>query len=199
MDATERVLTLLGLLQQRLVWTGPELAARLGVTPRTVRRDIERLRDLGYPVPASQGVGVGYQLGPGQQLPPLLLDDEGAIATAVALLTGAAEAGDAALRALTKLDRVLPTRLRHDVRALARSVESFGGGRAPIDREVLLTLARACRDEVEAGFDYPSATPPARRPAGASSRTAWSPPTGGGTCWPTTWTGTTGAASGSTG
>ncbi|MEV0297369.1 YafY family protein [Nocardia sp. NPDC050710] len=157
---TERVLTLLGLLQQRRVWTGPELADRLGVTSRTVRRDVERLRTLGYPVHASQGVGGGYQLGPGQDLPPLLLDDEEAIVTAVSLLVGAggavAGAGDAALRALTKLDRVLPTRLRHEVRALSGSVESFGGGRTPVDPEMLMTLARACRDEVEARFEYPT-------------------------------------------
>ncbi|MFC4149016.1 YafY family protein [Micromonospora mangrovi] len=154
---TERVLTLLGLLQQRRVWTGPELADRLGVTPRTIRRDVERLRALGYPVHAGQGVGGGYRLGAGQHLPPLLLDDSEAIATAVSLLAGAVTgAGDAALRALTRLDRVLPTRLRQDVRALAGAVETFGGGRTPVDPEVLLTLARACRDEVEAGFDYPS-------------------------------------------
>ena len=116
---------------------------------------------------ASQGVGGGYQLGPGQDLPPLLLDDEEAIATAVSLLAAAggavASAGDAALRALTKLDRVLPTRLRHEVRALSGSVESFGGGRTPVDPEVLMTLARACRDEVEAGFDYPSGSEVRRR------------------------------------
>ncbi|MBB4931667.1 putative DNA-binding transcriptional regulator YafY [Lipingzhangella halophila] len=157
---TERVLALLGLLQQRQVWTGPELADRLGVTPRTVRRDVERLRTLGYPVHASQGVGGGYQLGPGQDLPPLLLDDEEAIATAVSLLVGAggavASAGGAALRALTKLDRVLPTRLRREVRALSGSVESFGAGRTPVDAEALMVLARACRDEVEVGFGYPS-------------------------------------------
>jgi len=164
---TERVLTLLGLLQQRQVWTGPELAARLGVTPRTVRRDVERLRTLGYPVQASQGIGGGYQLGPGQDLPPLLLDDEEAIATAVSLLAGAgggiASAGDAALRALTKLDRVLPTRLRHEVRALSGSVQSFAAGRTPVDPDVLMTLARACRDQVEAGFDYPSGNQLRRR------------------------------------
>ncbi|MFE3461827.1 helix-turn-helix transcriptional regulator [Nocardiopsis aegyptia] len=157
---TERVLTLLGLLQQRRVWTGPELADRLGVTARTVRRDVERLRALGYPVHADQGVGGGYRLGRGQELPPLLLDDEEAISTAVALLAGAggavAGAGEAALRALTKLDRVLPTRLREQVRTLAEAVESFGGGRTPVDAEALMTLARACRDEVEAGFDYSS-------------------------------------------
>ncbi|WP_068923297.1 helix-turn-helix transcriptional regulator [Planobispora rosea] len=164
---TERVLTLLGLLQQRRVWTGPELADRLGVTPRTVRRDVERLRTLGYQVLASQGVGGGYQLAPGQDLPPLLLDDEEAIATSVSLLAGAggavAGAGDAALRALAKLDRVLPTRLRHEVRTLSGSVEFFGGGRTPVDPEVLMTLARACRDEVEAGFGYPSGSKVRRR------------------------------------
>ncbi|WDZ93724.1 YafY family protein [Nocardiopsis sp. HUAS JQ3] len=167
---TERVLTLLGLLQRRRVWTGPELADRLGVTPRTVRRDVDRLRTLGYPVHASQGVGGGYQLGPGKDLPPLLLDDEEAIATVVSLLAGAGGAdgveggaGDAALRALTKLDRVLPTRLRNEVRALSGSVESFGSGRTPVDPEVLMTLARACRDEVEAGFDYPSGSGVRRR------------------------------------
>ncbi|MEV0522495.1 YafY family protein [Streptomyces sp. NPDC050439] len=160
LGTTERVLTLLGLLQQRQAWTGPELADRLGVTTRTVRRDVERLRTLGYPVYAGQGVGGGYRLGPGRELPPLLLDDQEAIATAVSLLAGAggavAGAGDAALRALSKLDQVLPARLRHEVRTLSDSVEFFGGGRAPVDPGVLMTLARACRDEVEAGFDYPS-------------------------------------------
>ncbi|GII05108.1 helix-turn-helix transcriptional regulator [Planobispora takensis] len=166
---TERVLTLLGLLQRRRVWTGPELADRLGVTPRTVRRDVERLRALGYPVHAGQGVGGGYRLGAGKDLPPLLLDDEEAIATAVSLLAGAggavAGAGDAALRALAKLDRVLPTRLRQEVRALSGSVESFDGGRTPVDPEALMTLARACRDEVEVGFDYPSGNEAGRRRA----------------------------------
>ncbi|WP_067563928.1 helix-turn-helix transcriptional regulator [Nocardia acidivorans] len=164
---TERVLALLGLLQQRRVWTGPELGDRLGVTPRTVRRDVERLRALGYQVHASQGVGGGYQLGPGQDLPPLLLDDDEAIVTAVALLIGAGGAvagvGGAALRALTKLDRVLPSRLRHEVRTLAGAVESFDGGRTPVDPGTLMILARACRDEVEAGFDYPSGRTHTRR------------------------------------
>ncbi|MFD3573440.1 helix-turn-helix transcriptional regulator [Streptomyces sp. NPDC058644] len=171
---TERVLTLLGLLQQRRVWTGPELAERLGVTSRTVRRDVERLRALGYPVHAGQGVGGGYRLGPGQELPPLLLDDQEAIATAVSLLAGAggavAGAGDAALQALSKLDQVLPARLRHEVRALAGAVESFGGGRTPVDPEVLMTLARACRDEVEATFGYPSSDAAREAPPGGEVR-----------------------------
>ncbi|GLY15939.1 DeoR family transcriptional regulator [Kineosporia sp. NBRC 101677] len=169
---TERVLTLLGLLQQRQVWTGPELAERLAVTPRTVRRDVDRLRALGYPVQAGPGAGGGYRLGPGQELPPLLLDDEEAIATAVALLAGAGwiggpsstaqanpDATDATLRALSKLDQVLPARLRQEVRALSEAVESFGGGRTPLDPEALLTLARACRDQVEAGFGYRTGAP----------------------------------------
>ncbi|RPF21157.1 helix-turn-helix transcriptional regulator [Myceligenerans xiligouense] len=154
---TERVLTLLGLLQQRRVWTGPELAARMRVTTRTVRRDVDRLRALGYPVHAGHGSGGGYQLGAGQVLPPLLLDDEEVIAVAAALLAGTGDAGtggEAALRTLTKLDQVLPSRLRADVRALAGSVESFGRGRAPADPDVLLEVARACRDGVELGFGY---------------------------------------------
>ncbi|MBF6089789.1 helix-turn-helix transcriptional regulator [Nocardia cyriacigeorgica] len=158
-STTERVLALLGLLQQRPLWTGPELARRLGVTPRMVRRDVERLRALGYPVHAGQGVGGGYRLGPGRGLPPLLFDDEEAIATVGALLSGAAGraagAGDARLGALAKLDRVLPTRLRHRVRALSGSVEFFGHGGMTADPKALMTLARACLDDVEAGFDYP--------------------------------------------
>jgi predicted DNA-binding transcriptional regulator YafY len=132
-----------------------------------VRRDVERLRALGYPVHAGQGVGGGYQLAPGQDLPPLVLDDEEAIATAVSLLAGAGAAitgtGGAALRALAKLDRVLPSRLRPAVHALSGSVETFDGGRPPVAPEVLMALARACRDEVEVGFVYPSGSGVRRR------------------------------------
>lgn len=155
---TQRVLRLLSLLQQRRVWTGPELAAELAVTDRCVRRDVGRLRDLGYPVHASQGVGGGYQLGAGAALPPLLLDDDEAIATAVSLrlaaggtVTGAAEA---ALRTLAKLDQVMPPRLRAEVRALTGATETLPGGAAPVDGEVLVVLARACRDEVRVRFSY---------------------------------------------
>ncbi|MDA0563405.1 WYL domain-containing protein [Streptomonospora sp. S1-112] len=157
---TERVLRLLGLLQARRVWSGPELAERLGVTPRTVRRDVERLRALGYPVHAGQGMGGGYRLGAGRDLPPLLLDDEEALATVAALLAaaggGAGGAGEAALGALTKLDRVLPARLRAQVRALRGAAETFGAPPA-VAAEVLMVLARACRDEVEVEFDYSGA------------------------------------------
>ncbi|WP_460703681.1 helix-turn-helix transcriptional regulator [Myceligenerans halotolerans] len=163
---TERVLTLLGLLQQRRVWAGPELATRMRVTTRTVRRDVDRLRALGYPVHSSHGTGGGYQLGAGQVLPPLLLDDEEVIAVVAALLAGVGDAGsggEAALRTLTKLDQVLPSRLRNDVRALEAAVESFGRGRHPADPDVLIETARACRDGVELGFDY-------RTRAGATSQ-----------------------------
>ncbi|MDQ4053827.1 MAG: YafY family transcriptional regulator [Actinomycetota bacterium] len=166
---TERVLRLLTLLQRRPVWTGPELAAELGVTDRTVRRDAERLRALGYPVNATQGAGGGYQLGAGQALPPLLLDDEEAIATAVSLRLAAggtvAGASEAALRTLAKLDQVMPPRLRGEVRALQEATATLTGGGVEVDGEVLMTLARSCRDALRVRFEY------ADRDGEATSRT----------------------------
>lgn len=158
MRTTERVLRLLGLLQQRPVWTGPELAERLGVTTRSIRRDVERLRELGYPVNATQGVGGGYRLGAGRALPPLLLDDDEAIATAVSLRLAAggtvAGASEAAVRTLAKLDQVLPTRLRAEVRALHDAIVTLEGGRVEVDADALLVLARATRDAVRVSFGY---------------------------------------------
>ncbi|GAA3455207.1 helix-turn-helix transcriptional regulator [Dactylosporangium matsuzakiense] len=155
---TERVLRLLALLQRRPAWTGAELAAELRVTARSVRRDVERLRSLGYPVHATGGVGGGYQLGAGTRLPPLLLDDDEAIATAVSLRLASAGpiagAGEAALRALAKLDQVMPPRLREEVRAVHGATETLAGPGAEIDAEVLVTLARACRDAVRVRFSY---------------------------------------------
>lgn len=155
---TERVLRLLALLQRRPSWTAAELAAELRVTDRSVRRDVERLRALGYPVHATAGVGGGYQLGAGTRLPPLLLDDEEAIATAVSLRLAAggtvAGAGEAALRALAKLDQVMPSRLRAEVRAVHGATETLVGPGIEIDAEVLTTLARACRDAVRVRFRY---------------------------------------------
>ncbi|WFE54464.1 YafY family protein [Micromonospora sp. WMMD1155] len=155
---TERVLRLLALLQRRPSWTAADLAAELGVTDRCVRRDVQRLRTLGYPVHAVPGVGGGYQLGAGTRLPPLLLDDEEAIATAVSLRLASggtiAGAGEAALRALTKLDQVMPARLRAEVRAVHGATETLVGPVAEIDAEVLVTLARACRDAVRVRFTY---------------------------------------------
>jgi predicted DNA-binding transcriptional regulator YafY len=158
---TERVLRLLGLLQRRPSWTASELAAELGVTDRSVRRDVERLRALGYPVHATAGVGGGYQLGAGTRLPPLLLDDEEAIATAVSLRLASggtvAGAGEAALRALAKLDQVMPPRLRAEVRAVHGATDTLVDPGVSIDAELLLTLARACRDAVRVRFRYSSA------------------------------------------
>ncbi|MFI6771392.1 helix-turn-helix transcriptional regulator [Streptomyces sp. NPDC050355] len=155
---TERVLRLLALLQRRPSWTAAELAAELGVTDRSVRRDVERLRAVGYPVHATAGVGGGYQLGAGTRLPPLLLDDEEAIATAVSLRLASggtvAGAGEAALRALAKLDQVMPPRLRAEVRAVHGATETLVGPGVEIDAELLVTLARACRDAVRVRFRY---------------------------------------------
>ncbi|HLU60087.1 MAG TPA: YafY family protein [Pseudonocardia sp.] len=155
---TERVLRLLALLQRRPSWTAAELAAELGVTDRSVRRDVERLRALGYPVHATAGVGGGYQLGAGTRLPPLLLDDEEAIATAVSLRMASggtvAGAGEAALRALAKLDQVMPPRLRAEVRAVHGATETLIGPGVEIDADLLVTLARACRDAVRVRFRY---------------------------------------------
>ncbi|WP_433062792.1 helix-turn-helix transcriptional regulator [Dactylosporangium sp. CS-033363] len=154
----ERVLRLLALLQRRASWTAAELAAELGVTDRSVRRDVERLRALGYPVRATGGVGGGYQLGAGTRLPPLLLDDEEAIATAVSLRLASAGtvagAGEAALRALAKLDQVMPPRLRAEVRAVHGATDTLLGPGVEIDADVLVTLARACRDEVRVRFRH---------------------------------------------
>ena len=151
-QTTSRVLQLLGLLQARRVWSGEELAERLGVTGRSVRRDVERLRDLGYPVHASRGHGGGYQLGAGAALPPLLLDPEEAIAMAVCLRVGAggsvAGIGESALRALSKLDQVMPSRLRTQVAAVHDATVSLASGATdtPVEPDVLMTLARASRD-----------------------------------------------------
>ena len=154
----ERVLRLLALLPRRPSWTAAELAAELGVTDRSVRRDVERLRAVGYPVQATAGVGGGYQLGAGTRLPPLILDDEEAIATAVSLRMAAggtvAGADEAALRALAKLDQVMPPRLRAEVRAVHGATETLVGPGVEIDAELLVTLARACRDAVRVRFRY---------------------------------------------
>ena len=161
-DTAARLLTLLSLLQSRTEWPGSELAERLGVSPRTVRSDISRLRELGYPVDAAQGPAGHYRLGVGATLPPLLLDDEEAVAIAVGLRSGAGVSGirDSSARALAKLERVLPHRLRRSVAAISAST-SHGpentGTDAPdpeVDPALLSALAVAIRDRVSVRFDY---------------------------------------------
>jgi predicted DNA-binding transcriptional regulator YafY len=160
-DPTGRALKLLSLLQTRRRWSGAELAQRLEVTERTVRRDIDRLRRLGYPVDAAPGGDGGYRLSAGSHLPPLLLDDDEAVAVAVGLraAAGAAIEGmdDASVRALAKLEQVLPDHLRRRVSALHAAVVSLQhehNGDDVIDPDALSVLAAACRDHEEARFDY---------------------------------------------
>lgn len=158
-DMTARMLRLLSLLQTRREWSGADLADRLDVTVRTVRRDIDRLRELGYPVDSARGHAGGYRLTSGSDLPPLLLDDEEAVAIAVALRTvagGLTGIEETALRALAKLEQVLPGRLRGQVTALQSSLAGITweeqGPRA--DPALLAALAVACRDHEIITFDY---------------------------------------------
>ena len=153
-----RLLRLLVLLQERRGWTAPELAERLAVSTRTIRHDVERLRELGYPVAAQSGVGGGYRLGAGAALPPLLLDDEEAVAVAIGLRTaaGGTVAGieETSLRALTKLDQVLPSRLRRRVSALSAHVVPVARGGATVDGGLLVRIVSACRDREGLRFAY---------------------------------------------
>ena len=155
---SERLLRLLSLLQARRDWPGGDLASRLDVDVRTIRRDVERLRSLGYPVHATPGVAGGYRLGAGAALPPLLLDDDEAVAVAVGLRTAAngtiSGIEETSLRALAKLEQVLPARLRPRVSALHSATISLGGGGPVIDAEVLTTIAGACRDHERLRFGY---------------------------------------------
>ncbi|WP_214403265.1 helix-turn-helix transcriptional regulator [Pseudonocardia lacus] len=160
-NTSSRTLRLLSLLQTRRYWPGPVLAERLGVSPRTLRRDVDRLRELGYPVEASRGVDGGYQLAAGATLPPLILDDEEAVALAVGMqaATQGAASGiqDAAVRALAKVVQVMPARLRRRVDAVRTATVpgSWGGAPGPaVDADVLAVLAQACRDAERVRFRY---------------------------------------------
>ncbi|MEU8795661.1 YafY family protein [Streptomyces sp. NPDC048643] len=160
LETSARLLRLLSLLQAHREWSGADLAGRLGVTPRTVRRDVDRLRELGYPVHASPGTGGGYQLGAGAELPPLLLDDDEAVAVAVGLRTAAGQGiegiGESSVRALAKLEQVLPNRLRRRVGALNAFTVPMLRGPEPsaVDPGVLTDLANACRDSERLRFEY---------------------------------------------
>ena len=168
-DPTGRALQLLSLLQTHRFWHGAELAARLEVTERTVRRDVDRLRDLGYLVDSTSGKYGGYRLATGAHVPPLVLDDDEAVAVTVGLRY-AAEAAiggmeETSLRALTKIETLLPHRLRRRVSALHSSVTSLrrAADDDVVDPEALSVFAAACRDQDHVRFDY-------RRGDGESSR-----------------------------
>ncbi|TCI97723.1 WYL domain-containing protein [Aeromicrobium sp. IC_218] len=170
MSTSARLLALLSLLQARRDWPGPLLAQRLDVSPRTVRRDVERLREMGYRVRSTRGLDGGYRLEAGSQLPPLLLDDEQAVALAVALgaaATTGAEVRDAAERALATLRHVLPEPLRRRADALEAATTAVGPA-DPVPAELLDRVAAAVRDRVSLRMDHraPGAEPvagPARR------------------------------------
>jgi len=154
LETSARLLRLLSLLQSRRDWTGAELTDRLGVGLRTVRRDIDRLRDLGYPVDATPGTAGGYRLGVGAALPPLLLDDEEAVAVAISLHSAAtgsvAGLEEISLRALTKLQQTLPSRLRHRITAFHTTTIPLAGPGSPreaVDPGLLTEVAAACRDQ----------------------------------------------------
>ncbi|APU16491.1 MULTISPECIES: helix-turn-helix transcriptional regulator [Actinoalloteichus] len=155
-----RLLRLLGLLQTHRDFSGADLSARLGVSPRTVRRDVDKLRGLGYPVNAVGGVGGGYQMAAGASLPPLLLDDDEAVAIAVGLrmasvgaITGIAETS---VQALTKLDKMLPSRLRYQVSTLSAALVTMPLLGPTVDPATLTAIAAAVRDRQRLRFDYVS-------------------------------------------
>ena len=158
LQTSARLLRLLSLFQARRYWSGAELSERLEVTTRTLRRDVDRLRTLGYPVHSTSGTEGGYQLGAGATLPPLLLDDEEAVAVAIGLRTGAsgsvAGIEEASLRALLKLEQVLPSRLRRRVAALHSFIVPLQGGGPTVDARTLSVIAGACRDHDGLRFSY---------------------------------------------
>lgn len=162
-STSSRTLQLLSLLQNHRYWTGEELAGRLRVSLRTLRRDIDRLRDIGYPVQSGRGVGGGYQLTPGASLPPLVLDDDEAVALAVGLLgsaqTSITDIAETSVGALAKVVQVMPPRLRRRVEALRAVTVSADVPWASqaTDAEQLVTIAQACRDDERLAFDYTAA------------------------------------------
>ncbi len=167
-NTSSRALRLLSLLQNHRFWAGAELAGRLGVSPRTLRRDVDRLRELGYPVTAHPGVDGGYQLTPGTALPPLVVDDDEAVALAVGLRLATEGAGtadgiaEAAARALAQVAQVMPARLRRRAEAVAAMTEPASWaalpGQAAIAPDVLASAALACRDCERIRFGYGAAS-----------------------------------------
>jgi predicted DNA-binding transcriptional regulator YafY len=163
-STSSRTLRLLSLLQARRYWPGTELAGRLQVSQRTLRRDVDRLRDLGYPVQAQRGAGGGYQLAAGTALPPLVVDDEEAVALAVGLQAAAQGAvegiAESSVRALAKIVQVMPSGLRRRVEALSAMTVPAGWQGAPqpsVDPGLLTTVALACRNSERLRFSYTAA------------------------------------------
>jgi predicted DNA-binding transcriptional regulator YafY len=167
-DPSGRLLQLLSLLQTPREWPGNELADRLAVTTRTIRRDVDRLRELGYPVHATQGNLGGYRLTAGTVMPPLLVDDEEAIAIAIGLRAAATAAitgiEDTSLRALAKLEQVLPRRLRHRVTALSDAAVMPPRQGPAADADTLALLAAACvaHEKIRFGYAKPHGEPDRR-------------------------------------
>ncbi len=157
LTASSRLLRLIALLQSRRYWSGRDLSERLEVDPRTLRRDVERLRELGYPVKASAGVGGGYQMGAGAEVPPMLLDDDEAVAVAVSLRAAMASVAgieETAMRLLAKMDQLLPARLRRRASALHAVTISLRSGEPMADADMLTRSAAACRDQECLQFGY---------------------------------------------
>jgi predicted DNA-binding transcriptional regulator YafY len=157
LQTSSRLLRLLSLLQSRRQWSGRDLSERLEIDARTVRRDVEKLRELGYPVRASSGLGGGYQLGAGTSMPPVLLNDDEAVAVAFALRTAAGSVGkmeETAIGLLAKLDQVLPNRLRKRASALHAVTISLASAQNVPPVEVLSRIASACRDHMKIKFSY---------------------------------------------
>jgi predicted DNA-binding transcriptional regulator YafY len=158
LQTSARLLRLLSLFQVQRYWSGADLAHRLDITGRTLRRDVDRLRSLGYPVHSTSGTAGGYQLGAGATLPPLLLDDEEAVAVALGLRTSASGSvtgiEEASMRALLKLEQVLPPRLRPRVAALNSFIVPLGNRGPTVDAERLSVIAAACRDHEKIRFNY---------------------------------------------
>ncbi|MEV5966948.1 YafY family protein [Kribbella sp. NPDC051952] len=158
LNTSARLLRLLSLLQARALWAGPDLAERLGVSTRTIRTDIDRLRQLGYPVEAAPGLTGGYRLGAGAALPPLLLDDDEAVAVAIGLRTaangGVGGIGETSIRALAKLGQVLPPRLRQRVSTMEAATVAVPGVGPSVDADVMIAIASAIRSEQRLRFEY---------------------------------------------
>ncbi len=158
LETSARLLQLLTLFQQRRYWPGAELAARLEVTSRTLRRDVDKLRTLGYPVHSTSGVEGGYQLGAGSQMPPLLLDDGEALAVALGLRLASAGTiegvEEASVRAMAKLEQILPRRLRQRVAAIEGAVVVSDSEGARVPPATLAAVASACREKEALRFRY---------------------------------------------